>query len=185
MLLADRYLRCPDGWIDLATARSVSVAFREAGARRSQIAWAERCAMLARLHHPLLNPLIDFGVADRTTLFEAYAPRGHLDASAAAARTVITHAMRFLDAQGIQLPQAMATCVLRPVARPRSGGGWRERPIGVVLQPRVALAALEELFGAPGAQSRTSNRCSLPCAAASGGGRRAVAGTGVEWGRNG
>src|SRR6188472_2611340 len=62
MLLADRYLRCSGCWIDLATARAVLVAVRDAGARRSQVEWAERCAMLSLLRHPLLNPLIDFGV---------------------------------------------------------------------------------------------------------------------------
>ena len=61
MLLADRYLRCSGCWIDLATARAV----RDAGARRSQVEWAELCAMLSLLRHPLLNPLIDFGVAGR------------------------------------------------------------------------------------------------------------------------
>ena len=63
MLLADRYLRCSGCWIDLATARAVLVAVRDAGAKRSQIEWAERCAMLSALRHPLLNPLIDFGMA--------------------------------------------------------------------------------------------------------------------------
>jgi DNA-binding NtrC family response regulator/tetratricopeptide (TPR) repeat protein len=158
MLLADRYLRCSGSWIDLATARVVLVALRDPGARRSQIDWAERCAMLARLRHPLLNPLIDFGVAGPTSLFEVYAPRGRLDASPSAARTVITHAMRFLNAHGIQLPQPMATCLLRPVERSRPGSGMRERPIGVVLQPRGAMAALEELLTAEGAPGTTTVR---------------------------
>ena len=158
MLLADRYFRFSGCWIDLATARVVLVALRDAGAKRSQIDWAERCAMLARLRHPLLNPLIDFGVAGPASLFEVYAPRGRLDASASAARTVITHAMRFLDAHGIQLQQAMATHLLRPVERPRSGGGMRERPIGVVLQPRSAMTALGELLAAQGTPGTTMVR---------------------------
>ena len=154
MLLADRYLRFSGCWIDLATARTVLVALRDPGAKRSQIAWAERCTMLARLRHPLFNPLIDFGVAGPASLFEVYAPRGRLDASPSTARTVITHAVRFLDAHGIQLPQAMASCLLRPVERSRSGGK-RERPIGVVLQPRGAMAALGEVLAADGAPGTT------------------------------
>jgi hypothetical protein len=157
MLLADRYLRCSGCWIDLATARTVLIALRDAGARRSQIDWAERCAMLARLRHPLLNPLIDFGVAGPRSLFEVYAPRGRLDASPSAARAVITHAMRFLDAHGIQLPQSMARYLLRTVQRRRSGG-IRERPIGVVLQPRGAMTALGELLTAQGAPGTTTVR---------------------------
>jgi DNA-binding NtrC family response regulator len=157
MLLADRYLRCSDCWIDLATARTVLVALREPGAKRNQIDWAERCGMLARLRHPLFNPLIDFGVAGPTSLFEVYAPRGRLDASPSTARTVITHAVRFLDAHGIQLPLPMANYLLRPVERSRSAGK-RERPIGVVLQPRHAMAALGEVLAADGAPGTTTVR---------------------------
>jgi DNA-binding NtrC family response regulator len=158
LVLADRYLRCSSCWIDLATARTVLVDLHDAGDRRSQIDWAERCSMLARLRHPLLNPLIDFGVAGPSSLFEVYAPRGRLNASPSAARTVITHAMRFLDAHGIHLSQAMASCLVRPVERSRHGAGMRERPVGVVLQPRAVMAALEELLGAHGPPGTTTVR---------------------------
>ena len=158
MLLADRYLRCAGCWIDLATARAVLVAVRDAGAKRSQVEWAERCAMLSLLRHPLLNPLIDFGVAGPASLFEVYAPRGRLAASPAAARTVITHAMRFLAAHGIQVPPPMAPYLLRQVERSRTAGGVRERPIGVVLQPRRAMAALGEVLVAPGPPGTTTVR---------------------------
>ena len=158
MLLADRYLRCSGCWIDLATARAVLVAVRDAGAKRSQVEWAERCAMLSLLRHPLLNPLIDFGVAGPASLFEVYAPRGRLVASPAAARTVMTHAMRFLAAHGIQVPPPMAPYLLRQVERSRTAGGVRERPIGVVLQPRRAMAALGEVLVAPGPPGTTTVR---------------------------
>src|SRR4026209_2578757 len=104
MLLPDRSLRCAGRWVHLADARAVLVAVRDAGARRSQVEWAERCAMLSLLRHPLLNPLIDFGVAGPASPLGVYAPRGRLAASSAAARTVMTHAMRFLAAHGIQVP---------------------------------------------------------------------------------
>ena len=80
-LLADRFLQVRDAWIDIATAEPVDVAVRPAGSRRAQIDWAERCVMLARLRHPLLRPLVDYGIADGRTLFEAYARRPALEAS--------------------------------------------------------------------------------------------------------
>ena len=73
MLLADRFLHREDGWFDTATAERVSVVVRPAGPRHAQIEWAERCAMLAVLRHPLLLPLIDYGAASDTTIFEAFA----------------------------------------------------------------------------------------------------------------
>ena len=157
MLLADRYLRCSGCWIDLATARAVLVAVRDAGAKRSQIEWAERCAMLSALRHPLLNPLIDFGIASPSSFFEVYAPRGRLSASPSTARTIVTHAMRFLAAHGIQVPPSMAPYLVREMERARPGG-VRERPIGVVLQPRGAMAALGELLAAPGMPGTTTVR---------------------------
>ena len=70
MLLADRFLQCGTQWIDAATARPVQVVLRPAGRRREQIDWAERCGMLAALRHPLLNPLIDFGVASSSSFLD-------------------------------------------------------------------------------------------------------------------
>ena len=80
MLLADRFLHRDDGWFDIATAERVAVVVHQAGSRRAQIEWAERCAMLAMLRHPLLRPLVDYGAASATTLFEAYAMHPPLEA---------------------------------------------------------------------------------------------------------
>jgi DNA-binding NtrC family response regulator len=158
MLLADRYLHCSGCWIDLATARAVLVVVRDAGAKRSQIDWAERCAMLSTLRHPVLNPLIDFGVAGATSLFEVYAPRGRLPASSSTARALVTHAMRFLDAHGVEVAPALVPFLVREVERPPTGSGVRERPLGWVLQPRAALSALTELLAGTGAPGTTTVR---------------------------
>ena len=146
--LADRYLRCSDCWIDLATARAVLVAVRDAGAKRSQIDWAERCAMLSVLRHPLLNPLIDFGVASSTSLFEVYAPRGRLAASASAARTAhhARHAVSRRPRHHGAVVAGAATCCVNWNGRAR--GGVRERPLGVVLQPRGRWRRSAELLAA-------------------------------------
>jgi DNA-binding NtrC family response regulator/tetratricopeptide (TPR) repeat protein len=145
MLLADRYLHSSGGWIDLATARAVLVAISDAGARRDQIAWAERCAMLSTLRHPLLNPLIDFGVATPTSLFEVYAPRGPLIVPSSAAHTLVTHAARFLAAHGVELSASIAPLLFRGIERTRRPVS-RDRPLGLVLQPRPALETLTELL---------------------------------------
>jgi tetratricopeptide (TPR) repeat protein len=157
MLLADRYLRSSGCWIDLATARATSVVVLEAGARREQIAWAERCAMLSTLRHPLFNPLIDFGIAGPSSLFEVYEGRGPVSAPAAAARTLVLHASRFLVAHGVELSAAQAANLLRAVEHAR-GPGSRDRPVGIVLQPRPALTAVTELLGAAGVRGTTTVR---------------------------
>jgi DNA-binding NtrC family response regulator len=145
-LLADRFIRSLDGWFDIATATRVEIRIREAGPLRAQIAWAETCAMLAVLRHPLFHPLIDYGVAGPTTLFEAYRALGGLEASPPYASMLVTHGSRFLDAHGVALTAQLADVLVRPIV---SGAMTpRSRPIGVVLQPRRACEALSELMTA-------------------------------------
>ena len=102
MLLADRYLRCSGCWIDLATARAVLVAVRDAGATRSQIDWAERCAMLSRPAPPSAQSADRFrrrraGVALRGLRTTRTARASPAAASHRRSRT----RMRFLAAHGI------------------------------------------------------------------------------------
>ena len=130
----------------MATANRVEIRTRDAGPLRAQIAWAETCAMLSVLRHPLFRPLIDYGVASDTTLFEAFETSGAVAASAASASTLVTHGSRFLDAHGIALTSSLAEVLVRPITqRP---GSPRTRPVGVVLQPRRAGEALQDLIAA-------------------------------------
>ena len=147
-LLADRFLRHADGWFDIATANPVSLAVHDAGSLREQIAWAERCAMLVALRHPLLNPLLDFGAADATSLFESYTCAPPLRATHAGASLLVTHGTRFLEAHGVSLTRGLATRLLRPLQI--ASNAPRVRPLGLVLQARRTLDLLEELLlGSP------------------------------------
>ena len=145
MLLADRFLHRERAWFDIATGERVSVVVHEAGPRRAQIAWAERCAMLAMLRHPLLLPLVDYGAAGPTTLFEAFGMRPPLAATGPSLSHLVTHGTRFLQAHGVMLSAAEAATLLRPlVVRPAA---FRGRPVGSSLQPRTAWTVMAELLG--------------------------------------
>ena len=72
-LVADRFLAAGNTWFDLATARAVRLRVLAGGSRLQQAIWADTCATLARLRHPLVNPLLDYGALDGERLFEAYA----------------------------------------------------------------------------------------------------------------
>ena len=148
MLLADRFLRREDGWFDIATAERVSVVVRPAGPRHAQIEWAERCAMLAVLRHPLLLPLIDYGAASSTEIFEAFALQPPLAGTGASLSHLVRHGTRFLEAHGVLLSSTDAALVFRPLVR--SSTPVRGRPVGVSLQPRAACEAIAERLNAPG-----------------------------------
>ena len=98
-----------------------------------------RCATLANLRHPLMNPLIDYGSIDGDRRFEAYEARAPIALSRAAASRAIAHAFRFLRAHGIAVARADTDFVLRPIEAGRSAG---PRTLGVILQHRQALAVL-------------------------------------------
>jgi two-component system response regulator AtoC len=158
MLLADRFLRRHDEWFDIATAERVSVIVRPAGPRRTQIEWAERCAMLAVLRHPLWRPLIDYGAASSTTIFEAFAVQAPVIQTRASLSHLVRHGTRFLQAHGVLLSAAEAATLQRPLAA--SAAASRSRPLGVSLQPRAACDAIAERLTAPEAGRSTPIRIS-------------------------
>ena len=145
-LLGDRFLHANECWFDIATGERVAVLIAPAGPVRSQIDWAERCAMLLRLRHPLLNPLIDYGEADRGSLFEAYSVGQAMIVTSAFAARLVAHARRFLDAHGIALRAADLEGAVRRVHL--GTRGTRHRPLGVVLQSRRAENLLTDLLSA-------------------------------------
>jgi transcriptional regulator with AAA-type ATPase domain/tetratricopeptide (TPR) repeat protein len=148
MLLAGRFLHRDDGWFDTATAERVSVVVRPAGPRHVQIEWAERCAMLAVLRHPLLVPLIDYGAASDTTIFEAFAMEPPLIGTRTSLSHLVRHGTRFLEAHGVVLSAADAANVMRPLVT--SSAAVRGRPVGLSLQPRAACDAIADSLSAPG-----------------------------------
>ena len=145
-LLADRFVCDRGWWFDLATARPVRVRLGNAGTRRQQFDWSDRCATLSRLRHPLLNPLVDYGYAASSATFEAYGLLPPMRAGTLGASHTATHAVRFLRTHAIALTRESADLVVRSL-RP---GGRSGRPFGVVLQPRRVLDSLKELLDAGG-----------------------------------
>jgi DNA-binding NtrC family response regulator len=168
MLVADRFLRRRNVWIDIATADAVTLVVHPAGPPSDQIAWAERCAMLSRLRHPAINPLVDFGAAGSTSLFEAYAVRRPLLTSRSGYASVLQHAERFLDAHAVAIADPPAVHVIRSMQR--AAGAPRTPPVGIVLQPRRAVDALSELL----ATSPRGGVTTVTAAGASGAGLRTL-----------
>jgi transcriptional regulator with AAA-type ATPase domain/tetratricopeptide (TPR) repeat protein len=146
-LLADRFLCDRGRWFDLATARPVTIKLASAGARTQQFDWSDRCAVLSRLRHPLLNPLLDFGYAAAQATFEAYAVMPPLRTSSVAASHAATHMVRFLRVHGISLDRQAAAIMVRDVQPARRSG----RPLGLLLQPRRVLDTLAEALEGSGA----------------------------------
>ena len=116
--------------------------------------WSSWCARFANLRHPLINPLIDYGVADRDHLFEAYAVQDPLRCGGAAAQRLFAHAVRFLRAHEIELERPRAAVALRPI---ENGAAVRPRPVGVVLQRRAVYDAIADALDT----ARPGGACAL------------------------
>src|SRR5690348_15890191 len=71
-IVGGRFVRADSGWIDLGTGRNVTLRIIPAEARGDELAWNTRCATLANLRHPLLNPLVGYGTLDNHRRFECY-----------------------------------------------------------------------------------------------------------------
>ncbi len=131
--------------MDLATGAHVRIRVAPAGTRADQLAWNHWCAIVANLRHPLIAPLVDYGMADAKRTFEAYAIASPLAAGGVTGGRLLAHAASFLRAHGVDLPRPLADYLLRPVVR---GGGAMGRLMGVRLQPRPVLEILREALDA-------------------------------------
>jgi DNA-binding NtrC family response regulator len=133
--IADRFVLMRSSWIDLASGDEVRLRLANGGPPSRQLAWSDWCAALWRLRHPLLNPLVDYGAADRERTFEAYEILPPVRVSGASATRLVQHAGRFLEAHALPMDERRARCALRDVARGTTAHGLR--PLGTVLQHRV------------------------------------------------
>ena len=117
------------------SARPVSVS--------EQILWNDQCAERARMRHPLLNVLLDYGLAANGRTFEAYGIGDPVNLSGRGASALLQHAGRFLAARGLPVTSLVARVALREVAngRLRFPSG---RALGLILQPRSILESLKE-----------------------------------------
>jgi DNA-binding NtrC family response regulator/tetratricopeptide (TPR) repeat protein len=149
--LADRFLPTDDRdeALDLATRMRVRLFVDRdlpPGAARERTA---ACDRLALLRHPLLMPLVDYGLHGRSW-FEAHERVAPVRMSADQRRRAVLHVVRFLRAAGVEPTSEWA---MRNVRTAIDGvAAWR--PLGVCLRDRGALEALRTLLegaGPPGA----------------------------------
>src|SRR5262245_47375904 len=131
-LIADRFAMVGRTWTDLATGAPVALRFAPSASRADEIVWNDQRAERARLRHPLLNVLVDYGAVSATHLFEAYSIAQPVRASGALAVEVMQHAARFLASRGLPVEPRTSRMALRDVAATPRAEAWR--PIGVVLQ---------------------------------------------------
>ncbi len=136
------------------------------------ILWSDQCAERARLRHPLMNVLLDYGAADRERTFEAYSIGEPIRVSGPGG-VAVTAARRAFH--GIARPPAVcATSLISRCATSSSArSGWPRllepaeglpntgaagvrlssgRALGLILQPRAILESLSEALevAAPG-----------------------------------
>ena len=109
-------------------ARRCALRLAPAGSASEQMAWNARCAQLANLRHPLINPLIDYGMAGRgPDLRSVRGARSRPRERGARAESLLTHAACFLEAHEVALTRPLADFVLRPISIGSSGTALRLR----------------------------------------------------------
>jgi DNA-binding NtrC family response regulator/tetratricopeptide (TPR) repeat protein len=145
ILIGDRFLANGASWIDVATGDAVRLRIAPAGEPGAQIRWSERCAVHARLRHPFLSPLVDYGAVDRERLFEAYAVLPPAHVSIVGAQRLVAQAAQFLQAHGVELTAENADLAVRAAT---TGSSRRGRALGIVLQDRPVHAALSDVLDA-------------------------------------
>jgi DNA-binding NtrC family response regulator len=155
-----------DAAIDLASGEPVGLRVAPAGDRSSQLIWNDRAAELARLRHPLLNTLVDFGLIGRDRTFEAYALAPLTGVTSTPRQTTLAHLGRFLESRGVQLTPDLSHVAVREAV----AGAPRRRLLGVILQARAALTAIEEALDA----APDGGTGSIDVAGASGSGLRTI-----------
>ena len=161
-IVADRFVAFGGAWIDLASGSPVRLHFGRVEPVSAEILWNDQCAERARLRHPLLNVLVDYGPLTRGGTFEAYSIRDPARVSSAAAPALLKHAASFLQSHALPLSAEISRIAVRDVTgvlgtrlgqRARAAALFpNDRPLGLVLQPRAILEAISEAIelAAPG-----------------------------------
>src|SRR5260221_12724405 len=127
--IADRFFRRKNEGevVGLATSEVVRLTLEPSSANTRERAAV--CDRLSALRHPLLLPLVDYGMHG-SRWFEAHARLAALRAPGVQARLAALHLVRFLRAAGVELDGGLAARNVRPALYAPSPGC---RPIGVLL----------------------------------------------------
>ena len=151
-LIAERFLADEDGVVDLATGESIRLTIDRVERRASTR--ADACDVLFGLRHPLLFPLVDYGVVGEHW-FEAHAHLPALRVAPQQSRPCALHLVRFLRHAGVELDAAAAA---RNVRTAGESAGVRWRPLGITLQPRASIDSIRTVLegtGPPGVTAIT------------------------------
>ena len=155
LIVADRFLIDGAEVTDLATADRVRLTLRQAGPVDGARERVALCDALAPLRHPLLYPLLDYGVDGERgrRWFEARMALPALPIPARRAPRTALHLVRFLRANGLELPPAAVEASVRPVEH----APVREwRPVGLTLRLRAVVDVVRAVLEAGGPPGVTS-----------------------------
>jgi hypothetical protein len=149
-IFADRFLVVDDEHaLDLATGERVRLTIEEVPARTMIRDREAMCAELSGIRHPLLVPIVDFGLAEGRW-FEAHSEVPALSVARDQSRDAALHLVRFLDSRGVVLTAEASGRHVRP-AMNASSTGWR--PLGIQWVWRRTIDSVRtvmEAHGPPG-----------------------------------
>src|SRR5260221_10497258 len=157
-LIADRFFRMKNEGevVDLATSEVVRLTLEPSAANPRERAGV--CDRLAGLRHPLLLPLVDYGMHG-SRWFEAHARLPALQVPGVQARRAALHLVRFLRAADVEPDAGLSARNVRAAVE-TAAASWR--PVGVFLQWRPALDAIRSVIEAPGPPGVTAITVSAP-----------------------
>src|SRR5262245_6158001 len=112
-LFADRFLVDHESAFDLASGARVRLTIDKAIVRTLVRDREALCSDLAGIRHPLLLPIVDFGLAEGSW-FEAHAAIAPLRSARQDASGVALHLVRFMGACGIRLSAETAARHVTP-----------------------------------------------------------------------
>jgi DNA-binding NtrC family response regulator/tetratricopeptide (TPR) repeat protein len=148
-LFADRFLIDATGTVDLATGELIRLTIEHAPDRQTTQSRTALCDLLSGVRHPLLLPLVDYGIAhDRW--FEAHQPLPPLRASPLLARRTALHLARFLEAAGIAMEKMNKRDAERHIRKIADEHASRWRPVGVTIARRASIETIQTLLEADG-----------------------------------
>ena len=165
-LVADRFVVMDDERaVDLSSGEEIVLLASTAGGPCEQTRWTLRCDRWARLYHPAIARLVDYGIVGEMRRFEAWRCGPPWQGGRAAAAQAIGQASAFLRAnaltEGTLSMHAVRTRGDRAIVVPSADAGYDAEPAlppvdltlaacGLALVSRRAVDAVAELFTPPG-----------------------------------
>lgn len=162
-IVADRFVLSDDGAYDLATGETLVLRTSAAGGPTDQMRWAIRCDWLARLWHPALAELVDYGPFGESQRFEAWRCGRPWAGGAEGAECAVRHVNAFLLACGrsgveridadVREHGGRPVVVVSPSAGYPAETGPQVLPLeahGLSIVSRRSVAALTENLGLAG-----------------------------------